>query len=79
MYTTSGSGSLTVAGESHELGPGTAAYVTTGESYEVDNQGLEDLVIVSATAPQSADEAQVPTARTGALRRPADPPRERRP
>jgi mannose-6-phosphate isomerase-like protein (cupin superfamily) len=64
MYTTSGSGSLTVAGESHELEPGTAAYLTAGESYEVDNQGPEDLVIVSATAPQSADEAQVPTART---------------
>jgi mannose-6-phosphate isomerase-like protein (cupin superfamily) len=64
MYTTSGSGSLTVAGESHELEPGTAAYLTAGESYELDNQGPEDLVIVSATAPQSADEVQVPTART---------------
>jgi mannose-6-phosphate isomerase-like protein (cupin superfamily) len=64
MYTTSGSGSLTVAGESHELEPGTAAYLTAGESYQVDNQGPEDLVIVSATAPQSAAEVQVPTART---------------
>jgi mannose-6-phosphate isomerase-like protein (cupin superfamily) len=64
MYTTSGRGSLTVDGESHELEPGTAAYLTAGESYVVDNPGQEDLVIVSATAPQSADEAQVPTART---------------
>jgi len=64
MYTTSGRGSLRVAGESHELEPGTAAYLTAGESYEVDNQGPEELVIVSATAPQSADEAQLPTART---------------
>jgi mannose-6-phosphate isomerase-like protein (cupin superfamily) len=64
MYTTSGRGSLTVDGESHELEPGTAAYLTAGESYVVDNPGPEDLVIVSATAPQSADEAQVPTART---------------
>jgi mannose-6-phosphate isomerase-like protein (cupin superfamily) len=64
MYTTSGSGSLTVGGESHELEPGTAAYLTAGESYEVDNPGPEDLVIVSATAPQSAAEVQVPTART---------------
>jgi len=64
MYTTSGRGSLRVAGESHELEPGTAAYLTAGESYEVDNQGPEELVIVSATAPQSAEEAQLPTART---------------
>jgi mannose-6-phosphate isomerase-like protein (cupin superfamily) len=64
MYATSGSGSLRVAGESHVLEPGTAAYLTAGESYEVDNPGPDDLVIVSATAPQSAEEAQVPTART---------------
>ena len=64
MYTTSGSGSLTVAGESHELVTGTAVYLTAGETYEVDNPGSEDLVIVSATAPQSADDAQLPTART---------------
>jgi mannose-6-phosphate isomerase-like protein (cupin superfamily) len=64
MYTTSGSGSLTVGGESHELEPGTAVYLTAGETYEVDNPGSEDLVIVSATAPQSADDAQLPTART---------------
>jgi mannose-6-phosphate isomerase-like protein (cupin superfamily) len=64
MYTTSGSGSLTVAGESHRLEPGTAAYLTAGETYEIDNPGSEDLVIVSATAPQDPDDAQVPTART---------------
>jgi mannose-6-phosphate isomerase-like protein (cupin superfamily) len=64
MYTTSGNGSLTLAGESHELEPGTAAYVTAGETYEVDNPGPEDLLIVSATAPQSADDAQAPTKRT---------------
>ncbi len=64
MYTTSGRGSLTVAGESHELEPGTAAYITAGETYEVENPGPETLVIVSATAPQSADDAEAPTART---------------
>ena len=64
MYTTSGRGLLTVAGDSDELEPGTAAYLTAGVSYEVDNPGPEDLVIVSATAPQRAEEAQVPTART---------------
>jgi (S)-ureidoglycine aminohydrolase len=64
MYTASGSGSLTVAGESHELAPGTAVYLATGASYEVDNPGPEELLIVSATAPQSGDEAQAPGART---------------
>jgi len=63
MYAVSGEGSLTVAGESHELEPGTAAYLTASESYEIDNPGPEELLIVSATAPQDAGEAQA-TART---------------
>jgi mannose-6-phosphate isomerase-like protein (cupin superfamily) len=63
MYAVSGKGSLTVAGESHELEPGTAAYVTAGESYELDNPGPEELLIVSATAPQESGDAQA-TART---------------
>jgi mannose-6-phosphate isomerase-like protein (cupin superfamily) len=64
MYTASGSGSLRVAGESHELAPGTAVYLAMGTSYEVDNPGPEELLIVSATAPQSGDEAQTAGART---------------
>ena len=64
MYTTSGRGTLTVAGESHELEPGTAAYLTAGERYELDNPGPDELVIVSATAPQSAEGVEAPTART---------------
>jgi mannose-6-phosphate isomerase-like protein (cupin superfamily) len=64
MYTTSGRGSLTVARESHELAPGTAVYLTAGESYEIDNPGSEELVIVSATAPQDPADAEAPTART---------------
>ena len=63
MYTTSGRGSLTVAGESHELEPGTAAYLTAGESYAIDNPGPKELLIVSATAPQDAGDAQA-TSRT---------------
>jgi mannose-6-phosphate isomerase-like protein (cupin superfamily) len=63
MYTASGSGTLAVGGESHELEPGTAVYLPAGASYEVDNPGPEELLIVSATAPQSAGD-QEPTART---------------
>ena len=62
MYTASGKGTLDVGGESHELEPGTAAYLTAGETYEVENPGPETLVIISATAPQEAND-QAPTAR----------------
>jgi len=55
MYAVSGSGSLRVAGESHELAPGTAAYLTAGETYEIDNPGPEELLIVSATAPHDGE------------------------
>jgi mannose-6-phosphate isomerase-like protein (cupin superfamily) len=64
MYAVSGSGSLTVAGASNELEPGTAAYLTTGETYEIENPGSEELLIVSATAPQDAEDAKTPTSRT---------------
>jgi mannose-6-phosphate isomerase-like protein (cupin superfamily) len=64
MYTCSGSGTLAVGGEACELAPGTAAYVTAGETYKVENPGPEALVIVSATAPQSANGTSAPAART---------------
>jgi mannose-6-phosphate isomerase-like protein (cupin superfamily) len=52
MFARSGRGTLIVGRESYELEPGTAAYVTAGEAYEIDNPGPEALVVVSATAPQ---------------------------
>jgi mannose-6-phosphate isomerase-like protein (cupin superfamily) len=54
MYTAAGRGTLIVDGEPYELEPGTAAYLVSGESYEVDNPGPETLLLVSATAPQEA-------------------------
>ena len=62
MYTVSGNGTLEVGGEAHELEPGTAAYLTAGETYEVENPGPGTLVIASATAPQEAN-GQEPVAR----------------
>jgi mannose-6-phosphate isomerase-like protein (cupin superfamily) len=53
MYVVSGHGTVVVDGERHQLEPGTAVYVTSGESYEVENAAPESLVIVSATAPQA--------------------------
>jgi len=52
MYVVSGQGTVFVDGQPNELEPGTAVYVVTGESYEVENPGPETLLIVSATAPQ---------------------------
>jgi mannose-6-phosphate isomerase-like protein (cupin superfamily) len=51
LYTVSGRGTLFVEGEPHELEPGTGAYVAAGESYEVENPGPDELLLVSATAP----------------------------
>jgi quercetin dioxygenase-like cupin family protein len=52
MYTASGRGTVLVGEERHELDPGTAVYFVAGESYEVENPGPEELLLVSATAPQ---------------------------
>lgn len=64
VYTRSGTGTLSVGGETHELEPGTAAYLMAGETYEVDNPGPETLVTVSATAPQSTNGTSAGTTRT---------------
>jgi mannose-6-phosphate isomerase-like protein (cupin superfamily) len=53
MYAVEGEGTLIVDGEPHRLEPMTAAYVVAGETYEVENEGPETLLIVSALAPQS--------------------------
>jgi mannose-6-phosphate isomerase-like protein (cupin superfamily) len=52
MYAAAGRGTVVVDGEPHEVEPGTAVYLTTGETYEVENPGPDELLIVSATAPQ---------------------------
>jgi mannose-6-phosphate isomerase-like protein (cupin superfamily) len=54
MYAVSGKGTLVVGGRSHDLEPGTGAYVVAGETYEVENPGPETLLVVSAQAPQEA-------------------------
>jgi len=56
LYAAAGRGTLVVDGESHELEPGTAAYLVAGESYEVENPGLDELLVISATAPQAPRE-----------------------
>jgi mannose-6-phosphate isomerase-like protein (cupin superfamily) len=58
MYVVSGRGTVFVDRHSHELEPGTAMYLTAGESYEVENPAAETLLIVSATAPQANGSAR---------------------
>ena len=55
IYVASGEGTVHVAGEAHRLEQGTGVYLAAGEEYEVENDGLGDLVVVSVTAPQEHD------------------------
>lgn len=52
LYAAEGHGRLLLDGDAHELAPGTAAYVATGETYQIDNAGPEKLLVVSAVAAQ---------------------------
>jgi mannose-6-phosphate isomerase-like protein (cupin superfamily) len=57
LFAVSGVGTVTVGGTRHELGPETGILVAPGEHYEVENQGPEELVLVSVLAlePDDAD------------------------
>jgi mannose-6-phosphate isomerase-like protein (cupin superfamily) len=54
LYVQSGRGELLVGGDEHQLEPDMGAYVVSGETYEVENPGPEELVIVAVSAPQEA-------------------------
>ena len=53
VYAVSGRGTMVVDGEEQELEPGTGVFIASGESYEIDNPGPEELLTVSAVAPQT--------------------------
>ena len=53
MYVVSGVGTVHVDGRAHPLEPDTGVYVAPGETYEVENPGPGDLLIVSVTAPEA--------------------------
>jgi quercetin dioxygenase-like cupin family protein len=53
VYDASGRGTIVVDGQEHELEPGTGVYLASGESYEIENPGPDELLIVSAVAPQT--------------------------
>ena len=51
LFAVSGQGTLELEGEPYELGPDAAAYVRSGETYVIDNEGPDELLIVSTTVP----------------------------
>lgn len=51
LFIVTGEGTLELEGEPYELEPDTAAYVRSGETYTVDNEGPDELLIVSTTVP----------------------------
>jgi mannose-6-phosphate isomerase-like protein (cupin superfamily) len=55
LYVTSGTGTIDVNGERHELEPETGVYLAAGDRYSVENPGPGDVEIVSVTAPEDHD------------------------
>jgi mannose-6-phosphate isomerase-like protein (cupin superfamily) len=51
LYAASGSGTLELEGEPHELEADSGAYVRAGETYVIDNPGPDELLVVSTTVP----------------------------
>ena len=54
LYVVSGLGTIHIAGTPHELDAAAGVYVAAGETYEVENPGPDELLVVAVTAP--ADE-----------------------
>jgi mannose-6-phosphate isomerase-like protein (cupin superfamily) len=52
LFVVSGRGALVVDDRSHDLEPDMGAYVAAGESFELDNPGPEELVVLAVSAPQ---------------------------
>jgi mannose-6-phosphate isomerase-like protein (cupin superfamily) len=64
LYVATGRGTLLVESHSHDLEPDTGAYVAAGETYEVDNPGPEELVVVAVSLAQENGSAHPPERRT---------------
>ncbi len=51
LFVVSGRGTLQLEGDAHELEPDSGAYVRAGETYVVENDGPDDLLVVSTSVP----------------------------
>jgi mannose-6-phosphate isomerase-like protein (cupin superfamily) len=58
LFVVAGQGELQLDGKRHRLEPGTAAFVKSGETYAVENQGSGELLAVSVRAPEDRAEAE---------------------
>src|SRR3954454_19572141 len=54
LYVASGRGTLHLGADEHALVPDTGVFIAPGERYSVENQGPDELELVSVTAPASA-------------------------
>lgn len=54
-YVVSGTGTLQLGDEIHDLGPDMGIYIRAGEEYVVENPGQDDVVLISVTAPEPTD------------------------
>jgi mannose-6-phosphate isomerase-like protein (cupin superfamily) len=64
LYVAAGKGTLLIEGRGHDLEPDTGAYVAAGETYEIDNPGPEELVVVAVSLPQENGSAPPSERRT---------------
>ena len=55
LYVVSGSGTLEVDGEAHELEPDSAAYIRSGERWSVVHDGTDELLMVAVAVPAEAN------------------------
>jgi mannose-6-phosphate isomerase-like protein (cupin superfamily) len=51
LFVVSGSGTLELEGEPYDLESDSGVYIRAGETYRVDNEGPEELLLVSTTVP----------------------------
>jgi mannose-6-phosphate isomerase-like protein (cupin superfamily) len=64
LYVAAGRGEIHVAGRAHPVEAATGVYVGSGESYEVENLGHEELVVVMVTAPSEQNGSSPGSRRT---------------
>jgi mannose-6-phosphate isomerase-like protein (cupin superfamily) len=53
LYVVSGSGTLQLDGTPHRLEPDMGVFIVPGEAYAIENEGPDELHVVSVTAPES--------------------------
>ena len=63
LYVVSGRGQIHVDGTAHAVDASTGVYVATGESYEVENPGPDELLVVAVTAPSEQNGSPTPQRR----------------